>query len=29
MARTKVTDNDLRAYLELGHSQADAARHLA
>lgn len=27
MARTKVTDADLRAYLEEGHSQADAARH--
>src|SRR5260221_546801 len=27
MADTKVTDADLRAYLEEGHSQADAARH--
>ncbi len=27
MARTKVTDTDLRAYLDAGHSQADAARH--
>jgi transposase len=27
MARTKVTDADLRAYLDAGHSQADAARH--
>src|SRR5713101_2950178 len=27
MAPTKVSDADLRAYLENGHSQADAARH--
>lgn len=27
MAHTKVTDADLRAYLDVGHSQADAARH--
>src|SRR5712691_7226672 len=27
MAHTKVTDTDLRAYLDGGHSQADAARH--
>lgn len=27
MARTKVSDGDLRAYLDEGHSQADAARH--
>jgi hypothetical protein len=27
MARTKVPDADLRAYLDAGHSQADAARH--
>ena len=27
MAQTKVQDQDLRAYLEAGHSQADAARH--
>jgi DNA-binding Lrp family transcriptional regulator len=27
MARTKVSDADLRAYLDAGHSQADAARH--
>ena|SRR5438067_3625729 len=27
MAHTKVTDADLRAYLDMGHSQADAARH--
>lgn len=27
MARTKVTDADLRAYLDAGHSQAEAARH--
>ena len=27
MAATKVQDQDLRAYLEAGHSQADAARH--
>src|SRR5207248_2988784 len=27
MAHTKVSDTDLRAYLEGGHSQADAARH--
>jgi hypothetical protein len=27
MAPTKVTDADLRAYLDAGHSQADAARH--
>jgi DNA-binding transcriptional regulator YdaS (Cro superfamily) len=26
MARTKVTDADLRAYLDAGHSQAEAAR---
>ncbi len=29
MAATKVTDADLRAYLDSGHSQADAARHFA
>ena len=29
MAQTKVTDADLRAYLDAGHSQADAARHFA
>jgi transposase-like protein len=27
MAATKVSDDALRAYLEIGHSQADAARH--
>jgi DNA-binding Lrp family transcriptional regulator len=27
MAHTKVTDADLRQYLDEGHSQADAARH--
>ena len=27
MGRGKVTDDGLRAYLEAGHSQADAARH--
>ena len=27
MARTKVADDPLRAYIEAGHSQADAARH--
>ena len=27
MARTKVSDADLRDYLSAGHSQADAARH--
>jgi hypothetical protein len=27
MAHIKVTDADLRAYLETGHTQADAARH--
>ena len=27
MARTKVSDADLRQYLDAGHSQADAARH--
>ena len=27
MARTKVSDADLREHLERGHSQADAARH--
>jgi transposase len=27
MARAKVTDADLRAYLDAGHSQAEAARH--
>src|SRR5712692_542346 len=27
MARTKVSDADLRAYLDAGHSQADTARH--
>jgi transposase len=27
MAHTKVSDADLRAYLDAGHSQADAARH--
>ena len=27
MAATKVSDDALRAYLEVGHSQADAARH--
>jgi hypothetical protein len=27
MARTKVADADLRAYLDEGHSQAEAARH--
>src|SRR6266545_4456653 len=27
MAATKVSDTDLRAYLDAGHSQADAARH--
>jgi hypothetical protein len=27
MAHAKVTDADLRAYLDVGHSQADAARH--
>ena len=27
MARTKVTDADLTAFLDAGHSQADAARH--
>jgi hypothetical protein len=27
MAATKVSDADLRSYLEAGHSQADAARH--
>jgi hypothetical protein len=28
MARTKVSDADLRAYLEAGHTQAEAARLL-
>ena len=27
MARTKVSDSDLRQYLESGHTQADAAPH--
>jgi predicted RNA polymerase sigma factor len=27
MARRKVSDPDLRAFLDAGHSQADAARH--
>jgi DNA-binding transcriptional regulator YdaS (Cro superfamily) len=27
VARTRVSDADLRAYLAVGHSQADAARH--
>jgi hypothetical protein len=27
MAHTKVSDVDLRCYLDVGHSQADAARH--
>ena len=27
MARTKVTDADLRQYLDAGHTQAEAARH--
>src|SRR5262245_22250089 len=27
MAPTKVSDTDLRAYLDAGHSQAEAARH--
>ena len=27
MARTRVSDADLRQYLGAGHSQADAARH--
>jgi DNA-binding transcriptional regulator YdaS (Cro superfamily) len=27
MARTKVSDDELRAYLDAGHSQAHAARH--
>src|SRR4029453_16010070 len=27
MPRAKVTDADLRAYLDAGHSQAEAARH--
>jgi predicted RNA polymerase sigma factor len=27
MAHTKVTDADLRAFLDAGHSQAAAARH--
>jgi hypothetical protein len=27
MAHTKVSDVDLRAYLESGHSQAEAARY--
>src|SRR4051812_28340601 len=27
MAITKVADADLRAYIDTGHSQADAARH--
>ncbi len=27
MAHTRVTDADLRAYLDSGHSQAEAARH--
>src|SRR5260221_2265630 len=27
MAQTKVEDHELRAYLDAGHSQADAARH--
>jgi hypothetical protein len=27
MAKTKVTDGDLRAYLDAGHTQAEAARH--
>src|SRR5262249_20208621 len=27
MAETKVQDHELRAYLDAGHSQADAARH--
>lgn len=27
MAHIKVTDADRRAYLERGHTQADAARH--
>src|SRR5712691_9193491 len=27
MAHTKVSDPDLRAYLDAGHSQAEAARH--
>jgi DNA-binding transcriptional regulator LsrR (DeoR family) len=29
MAHTKVTDADLRRYLDDGHSQADAARHFS
>jgi uncharacterized protein (DUF2342 family) len=29
MARTKVTDADLCAYLDAGHMQAEAARHFA
>jgi hypothetical protein len=27
MPRAKVADADLRAFLDAGHSQADAARH--
>jgi len=29
MAQTKVQDQDLRTYLEAGHTQADAARHFS
>src|SRR6266576_2465781 len=29
MAPPKFTDTDLRAYLDTGHTQADAARHFA
>ena len=29
MARSKVSDSDLRTYLDAGHSQADAARHFS
>jgi hypothetical protein len=29
MAQTKVQNQDLRAYLEAGHTQADAARHFS